>query len=291
MNSKFYNALNEFMEKEDVKTEEEYEKKLQEFMQKYNAGEIEYTKTPLDEAYEILEKAENSKSEKQALKYAKQAYEKCPECFDAIIFQVTLEEEPTKKLALLEKGLEIEKERLKKEGFFDKESIGKFYGLFEARPYMRGLDVKANLLIVEGKMRQAIDVCHEMMRLNNNDNMGARYMLMALYAFLEDEKELLKLYKKYPEEHLEVLFPMFVLYYKQGNDAKAKEYLDRINKANPHFIKLFKGTIKENKDMPLGYHSKGDSSEVLMYFMNYTFLIATMNTIDSYILKNSKKSK
>ena len=114
---------------------------------------------------------------------------------------------------------------------------------------------------------------------------------MAIYAFLEEENDMLKLFKKYPEEQLEMLFPLFILYYKQGNDKKAKEYLDRINKANPDFIKFFKGTMKENTKVPEGYYSKGDSSEVIMYFKNYDFLVETIPTIDYYILENSKKKK
>lgn len=157
------------------------------------------------------------------------------------------------------------------------------------RDHIRGLYTKANCLILDGKIKQARDVCKEILRLNENDNMGSRYLLMAIYAYLEEENDMIKLYKKYPEENLEMLFPLFILYYKQGNDKKTKEYLDRINKSNPHFIKFFKGTMKENKDMPNNYYAKGDSSEVIMYFKEYDFLIETIQTIDYYILENSKK--
>jgi rubrerythrin len=131
----------------------------------------------------------------------------------------------------------------------------------------------------------------EILKLNENDNMGARYLLMAIYAYFEEENDMLKLYKKYPEEDLEMLFPLFILYYKQGNDKKTKEYLDRINKANPHFIKFFKGTMKQNKDIPERHYAKGDSSEVIMYFQEYDFLVDTIPTINYYILENSKNKK
>ena len=84
---------------------------------------------------------------------------------------------------------------------------------------------------------------------------------------------------------------MVLLSVKQGNDKKTKEYLDRINKANPDFIKFFKGTMKENKDIPYRHYAKGDSSEVIMYFNQYDFLVDTIPTIDYYILENSKKKK
>ena len=215
----------------------------------------------------------------------------CPDCFDAILFQVHLENNPLKRWKLLEEGLEFEKDRLEDEEYFQKDNIGHFYGIFETRPYIRGLYAKADYLILDGKIKQARDVCKEILRLNENDNTGSRYLLMAIYAYLEEENDMLKLYKKYPEEDLEMLFPLFILYYKQGNDKKAQEYLDRINKANPNFIKFFKGTMKENEEIPYRYYAKGDASEVIMYFNQYDFLVDTIPTIDYYILENSKKKK
>ena len=291
MDNKFNNMINEFLANTDAKDENELNEKLQEFIKKYNAGEIEYENTILDDAYELLEKAENAKSKTQAIKYAKEAYDMCPDCFDAILFQAHLEENPLKRWKLLDEGLEFEKDRLEEEGYFEKDNIGHFYGIFETRPYIRGLYAKADYLILDGKVKQARNVCKEILRLNENDNMGARYLLMAIYAYFEEENDMLKLYKKYPEEDLEMLFPLFILYYKQGNDKKALEYLDRINKANPHFIKFFKGTMKENKDIPYRHYAKGDSSEVIMYFREYDFLVETIPTIDYYILENSKKMK
>ena len=86
MNNKLNNMLNEFLANTDAKDEKELNEKLQDFIQKYNAGEIEYENTLLDDAYELLKKAENAKSKTQAIKLAKKAYEKCPECFDAVLF-------------------------------------------------------------------------------------------------------------------------------------------------------------------------------------------------------------
>lgn len=194
-------------------------------------------------------------------------------------------------MKLLDDGLEFERKRLEKEGYFTKENIGMFYGLFETRPYIRGLYNKAINLTMDGKIKQALSLCKEILKLNESDNTGVRYLLMAIYAYFEEEKEIIKLYKKYPEEQLEMLFPLFALYYKQGNDKLANEYLDKINKANPSFLKFFKGIISKNDedDALVGYYIKGGSSEVIMYFSNYRFLINTIPNINYYILENSKK--
>lgn len=291
MNNKFNNMLQEFLKNNNVENIDEANEKLQEFIKMYNNGEIEYENTPLDDAYEILEEAQNARNEKEAIKLAKKAYEKSPECFDAILFQCDLEENGIKRMKLLDDGLETEKNRLIKEKYFDKENIGHFYGIFETRPYIRGLVVKAEYLLEEGKLRQAESICKEVLRLNENDNMGARYLLMAIFATLEEENDMLKLYKKYPEEDLEMLFPLFALYYKIGNDKKAKEYLNRVNKCNSNFVKNFNDTIKESDKVKPGYYSRGDSSEIFMYLERYGYLLITMPRLHEYVIENLMKNK
>lgn len=291
MDNKFNNMLQDFLKNNNVENIDEANEKLQEFIKMYNNGEIEYKNTPLDDAYEILEEAQYAATEKEAIKLAKKAYEKSRECFDAILFQCDLEENGIKRMKILEEGLEFEKNRLTKEKYFDKENIGHFYGIFETRPYIRGLVIKAEYLLEDGKLRQAENVCREVLRLNENDNMGARYLLMAIYATLEEENDMLKLYKKYPEEDLEMLFPLFALYYKIGNDKKAKEYLNRVDKCNSNFVKFFNGTIKESKTVETGYYSRGDSSEIFMYLERYDYLLITMPKLHEYVIENLMKSK
>ena len=292
MDNKMNNIIKEFLENTDAKNEEELNEALGKFFEQYNNGKIEYENTPLDEAYELLEEAENAKTIKDAKRLAKKAFETSNACFDAKLFLADIEDNSIKSRKILNEGLEFEKKRLEQEGFFDKENIGSFYGLFETRPYIRGLYTKAHNLSNQGKYKKAIDVCKEILRLNENDNTGARYLLMALYAVIEDEKAMLDLYKKYNEEiNLEMLFPLFVLYYKKEDDGNAKKYLDMINKNNKHFIKFFKETIKLEEDSMPGYYSRGNASEVLMYMREYFFLVCTLSNIDDYIIENTKKSK
>lgn len=289
MDNKMNNMLKKFLENTDAKNDEELNEALGKFFEQYNEGEIEYENTPLDNAYELLEEAENAKSIKEAKSLAKKAFATSNACFDAKLFLADLEENSLKSNKILNEGLEFEKKRLEQEGYFDKENIGSFYGIFETRSYIRGLYTKAKNLSEEGKYKKAIEVCKEILKLNENDNTGTRYLLMALYAIIEEEKGMLDLYKKYNENCLEMLFPLFVLYYKKEDNSKAKKYLEMINKANKHFIKFFKGTIKLEEDSMPGYYSMGNASEILMYMEQYFFLILTLSNINEYIVENSKK--
>lgn len=288
MDNKLKNMLDDFFKENEGLSEEELNAKLHEFMIKYNFGGIDYEETDMDKAYSILEKAEAASSEKQAMKLAKEAYQKYPECFDALLMQVDLEEDMFKRQDMLEEGLKKEKERLTKEGFFDKENIGKFYLIFETRPYIRGLYEKAMSFFMMGKNNKSVEVCKEILRLNKGDNLGARYLLMALYAMLENEKEIVKLLKKYPEENLEMLLPMVIIYFKLGDDIKAKEYLKRVNKANKYLVDGFKGVLNDDEMELDDYYQPGEKSEVLMYLHTYFPVILNTPALAEFVIRFSK---
>lgn len=289
MNNKLNNMINDFLKQYEGKSEEELNEALGEFMMKYNNNDIEYENTPLDNAYEILEQAENAKTEKEAIRLAKKAFKTSDACFDAVLFQVDLEDDSLKRNKMLDEGLDYEKKRLEKEGYFKKDNIGHFYGIFETRPYIRGLHTKANFLSMEGKLTKAKEVCEEILRLNENDNTGARYLLMTIYAMLEDEKSILKLYDKYKEENLGMLIPLFAIYYKLENDEKACFYLNKINKKNPYFLKMYQGKLELDPDNYSGYYSMGDESELYAFIEESGFLMISMPGLSEYVVEKSKK--
>lgn len=281
----FHRMVNEMLKGKDFKSEEEAQQAIAELINDYNTGKLDnLDPTPLDEAYELLEKAENATTRAQAEKLAKQAYAKTPQCFDAWLFLVELESNTLKQHKLLDRGLKQEKERLMKEDYFDGKNIGHFHGIFETRAYLRGLYEKIQLYLLDGRYRRAEAVCKEIIHLNENDNLGTRYILMALYALLEEEKPLLALFNKYEEESLHTLLPMAVLYYKQENYLLANQYLMRMKKANPHIITYFKNPDAFKVDAPQGYFSPGGSSEVVTYLIDYYFLMETLHTIGDFIL-------
>lgn len=245
----------------------------------------------IDKSYEYLEKLQSCSilEKTKAKKYAAKAVELNPRLeLDTTIILSQYEKSPLNVEKILDEAVKKEEKYLKKEGFFTDDYIGIFYGVVETRPYLRGLYQKAKFYILEGKISLAKEICLEILRLNENDNMGARYLLMAIYAYFEDEKEMLTLYKKYKQETFEMLYPLFALYYKLGNDKKAKDYLKKIHENNSHFIEYVKDTIKKEKGVPEGCYAIGCASEILMYFDEFEFLTNTMLLSDDYILENIK---
>lgn len=120
-----------------------------------------------------------------------------------------------------------------KEGYFEDDSIGEFWLMTETRPFMRVYSTYMDELMRGGKLRLAIEVGMDMLRLCENDNLGKRYDLMNCYAALEDEEAALALQNRYPEEKSAMfLLPLSVLFYRLGKEEQARQYLKELMAVN-----------------------------------------------------------
>lgn len=138
-------------------------------------------------------------------------------------------------------------------GYTDEKSIGNYWNILETRPYMRLRDRYMETLKECGMIRRAVSECEEMMRLCENDNLGIRFILMHLYALLEEEEKALALHQKYDaHEESQMLFPLSVLYFKLGDLDRAGEYLDRLFAANKDTKKFIRAVVNAKLDRYYG---------------------------------------
>ena len=151
-------------------------------------------------------------------------------------------------LKKLESAIKHGTELMEREGYMA-DDIGHFWGITATRPYMRLRQEYMETLKDCGMTRRAIAECEEMLRLCENDNLGVRYTLMHLYALMEEEQPALELHKKYDgHEETQMLLPLSVLYYKQGQWDKAGDYLKRLSKANKDTKKFFRALKNDTLD-------------------------------------------
>ncbi len=288
MDYKLNETLTKFMEGEDIKSEEDLQKALDKFMTLYNSGQLEEDSSPMSRAYDYLDMAKNAPSKKKAMEYAKRALAIAPECLDATVFLCEMKNNIDQVIKGIKEGIANEKERLEEEGYFEEENIGHFYQIFETRPYIKSMSKLAMYLTEDKKLKEAKEIAKEILRLNETDNTGVRYILMGLYASFDEEEELEKLYQKYEEDCLETLIPFLILYYKRKDYPKAKEYLDKINKANKYFKQFFLGKNIGFSKMPLEYYTHGEPSEVQIYIENYGFLLEDLLSMTEFIQKDGE---
>lgn len=235
---------------------------LDDFMQQYNDGVMgSVTEETARTSNDFLELAENADNEGSALKYARKALKLDSDNLDAeCMIAMISASDHIDLISKLEKAVVHGKKVMEKEGFGDEDSIGSYWGIMETRPYMRLKMEYMCALNDNGMIRRAIAECEDMIRLNENDNMGVRYILMHLYVLLEEEKKALALHQKYDAyEETQMLFPLSVLYFKLGDMDQSLEYLKRLsisNKDTKKFLRaVMNGSLERYMDemSDLGY--------------------------------------
>lgn len=208
-------TINDFfdsLEKENLSGKEMREK-IDEFIKQNN---IDYEDLADEEdLYYYLDMAFQAETEQEAIKYAKKALKIEPDNIDVQV--IIAENSIYDHIKLLNKFEKIKKaaeQKLVEEHLLTEENIGNFWLLTETRPYMRLLYNRMRLLLDCGKIGMAKNACLEILDLNNDDNLGARFILMHIYAYFEDEKSAVKLFERYDcQKSTQFLLPLSTLYY------------------------------------------------------------------------------
>ena len=225
---------------------------LQKFTEDYNSnlpGRI--TEKTAKTADDYLELAEEAPTKAKAEKYIKKALELEPDNMDAVSASLDLIEDDStwEYYQKLSEAVKNGAKLMEKKGFMDEDSIGEYWGILETRPYMRLLNRYADFMAEAGMMGLAAKEYEEMIRLSENDNLGVRYSLMHVYAYLEQEEPALELHKKYDGyEETQMLLPLSVLYFKRGDFDKAEDYLKRLCATNKDTKKFFRAIKKDKLD-------------------------------------------
>ena len=225
---------------------------LRKFTDDYNSSLPEkVTEKTAKTADDYLELAEEAATKAKAEKYIKKALELEPDNMDAVSASLDLIEDNDtwEYYQRLSEAVKNGTAFMEKEGLMDEKNIGKFWGILETRPYMRLLNRYAAFMAEAGMMTLAAREYEQMIRLSENDNLGVRYSLMHIYAFMEQEEPALALHKKYDSyEETQMLLPLSVLYFKKGEFDKGEEYLKRLVAANKDAKKFFKAIKREKLD-------------------------------------------
>lgn len=262
---KIFKEFEKYISDRVFEDEDEYEQALTEFINMKNNMEEDR-----EDVWYYLDMAYEADSAEDALKYAEKALETDKNCLDAEIIIADLSNDDPEDLKT-EYEILIKKaeKHLKEQDILNEENMGSFWGIIETRPYMRLRNFYIKLLQEMGKNKMAINECEDLLKLSENDNLGIRYTLISLYAFFEDEKNVLKLYKKYKENSTLMLLPIVAMYYKMDNYKKAKKYLDDLTEVNSELLD-FVYSMGENDEIEVedvaqtGMYAPGSREEIIV---------------------------
>jgi tetratricopeptide (TPR) repeat protein len=227
---------------EDTENEADVDALAERFFAEYNLKCKEQKESAPETADDYLDLAEQVTSKKKSV-----------DNLDARL-QLILRtaEQPDERRLALQELLDAADKQMEKSGAF-KEYAGEFWTAFETRPYMRVRYTYFDVLISCGMMRRAIDEGQRLLELCENDNLGVRYQLMHLYAYMEDEMHALALHKQFDSyEETQMLLPLAVLYYKLNQFDKAEDCIKRLAKANKDTKKFLRAAARDQLDDYIG---------------------------------------
>ena len=274
-----YLALHE----DEVTDEESLERLTSQFLSEYVVSPQRRENATPESAEDYLALAEQASSKKKCLEYLRKALKLDPTNVDAQLQLIchTMADKPDEQLPALQKLMAAAAEPLEEEGCF-KRRIGSFWAIPKTRPYMRVRLAYFDALISYGMIQRAIDEGEELLELCENDNLGVRYQLMHLYAYMEDELHALALHKRYDSyEETQMLLPLAVLYYKLNQFDRAKDYVKRLAVVNKDTKKFFRAAAGNNLDQylvdmdPYGYRPF-TMDELLEDLMVSSYLFASV---------------
>ena len=98
-----------------------------------------------------------------------------------------------------------------------------------------------------GRNTEAIKQGEELLELCESDNLGIRYLIIGLYTVLEKFEKAEEIYNKYADNSTFMLFPLSIMYYKEGNYRKCKKVLKEIQESNEYLLNYVTGRKKFTK--------------------------------------------
>lgn len=221
-----------------------------------------FDREKLDQAQEMIYDAWDEMSRSKRLSMARKALFLSPYCADAYNLLAEHSESSEERMELYERGVKVGRLALG-ESFFE-ENVGEFWWLTETRPYMRALAGLAECLWNNGHRQAAIANCRELLRLNPNDSLGIRYMLVNYLLAEEMNKEADEFLSDHKEATCFMLYSEALLSFRCKSDRKAAVSLSKALESNS-FVPAYLLGEKHIPYIKPDAYSRGSEEEAIIY--------------------------
>lgn len=161
------------------------------------------------------------------------------------------------------RAMEAVKRTMGEADFADAE--GHFWGLMETRPYMHAKMGYADTLWALDRRVEAINEYEDMLRLNPQDNQGARYVLLIRYLDVGDLPKAKALLDQFPEDSTWWLYSEALYWWMAKGDSSAgRKVRDEAIRSNPNVLAYFTGKRRMPKALP-EFYAWGSTEEAVLY--------------------------
>ena len=188
---------------------------------------------------DLIDEAWEASKPKERASLARQALSLDPDALDAYVILASCVDTFAEKTALL-------REAIRRGQIIWADDLARppkhfFYGVLETRPFMRAI-FNLMLLMAKRDLDEAVSLAQKLLRLNADDNMGARYLLLAWLPVLGDWTGIEKLLKKYKDDYsAEFLYAHCLNAIRRGENAEPA--LSLAFEYNPHIPALLLAEI------------------------------------------------
>jgi tetratricopeptide (TPR) repeat protein len=220
--------------------------------------------SPLDRAQKLVDKALEQDDPDWQIRQAQKAVEICPDCADAYTILAEYAADPAQGLMLCAAAVEA---ALRVIGSDALDSLaGKFWGMREARPYLRARLTLAQQLWRAGRRDSSIEHLRELLRLNPDDHQGVRYILASRLLEAGRDKEIWMLLKTFYEPSTFWSFSETLATFRhEGDTPDARRLLDEACERNLHVVPCLLETEIKPQSEPDPFYGPGDIGEAEFY--------------------------
>ncbi len=193
-------------------------------------------RTPLEQAQDLCYQAFDAFGRRR-LTLAREALKICPDCADAYVILAEASSDPAKAMGFFAQGVEAGRRAVGEARF--KEDAGHFWGLQSTRPFMRALLGLAMVQTEANDLVGAVANYQELLRLNPNDNQGARDQLLPLLLQIGQDEAAAKLLAAY-EDDASALWSYgraLLTFRQEGDTERSRELLGEAIGTNRHVPK------------------------------------------------------
>ncbi|WP_025690026.1 SEC-C metal-binding domain-containing protein [Paenibacillus zanthoxyli] len=238
-----------------------------------------------EKAQLLVLKAMEAGNPKSRIQLAKAALDLDPDNSGAYLVLAEEAENEQEARALLRSGMEAGSRELGEEFFAANK--GHFWLIHETRPYLRVCRSYAESCWFGGIPEEAAKTLEHILELNPGDNMGARYLLLAVYLFMDrlaEAEELLKAYQD-DEGSASFAYDRMVLEFKRHGVTSRLKMLYRVAKGvNKHVPDYLLGAKMLPHNLP-DYIGRGDANEAIEYVIMHSRLWASVPELLKWMLK------
>lgn len=191
---------------------------------------------PADRAQEVCYQAAEVHGRRR-IQLARDALRIDPDCADAYVLLAESAPLAERAIEFYQQAIAAAERKLGPDVFAN--DVGNFWMITATRPYMRAHFGLAETLAELGRNAEAIEHFSELLRLNPNDNQGARYSLLPMLLENGQDQQAARLLKRYDEESAIWQYARALLAFQlSGTSPTADRELRRAFQLNSHVPQL-----------------------------------------------------